>query len=270
MTEKVGIPLTVRQRRDFDEKGFVRIRGSFSRVDAETMENLLWAALREKHRVDRNDPATWTLSQATGLQRLRSHPAFKAIGSPRTLRAIDELLGPGRWKRPRQWGQFLLSFPVDGRQWNVPHKIWHTDFGFLGPADRPAGVLVFSFLSAVPPQSGGTGVVEGSHRLLRRFVETQPREVLEKMKRVRKAFLGSEPWLRALTSNPEDPGRIERFMNTEHVISGIPLRVAELTGEAGDVVVGHPWLLHASTPNCGSRPKIMCVQRVRLAGAGPN
>ena len=43
------------------------------------------------------------------------------------------------------------------------------------------------------------------------------------------------------------------------------MRVVELTGEAGDVVIGHPWLLHAGAPNCGAAPRLMRVQRVRLA-----
>jgi hypothetical protein len=43
------------------------------------------------------------------------------------------------------------------------------------------------------------------------------------------------------------------------------VRVVELAAGAGDVVIGHPWLLHAGAPNCGAAPRIMRVQRVRLA-----
>jgi hypothetical protein len=49
------------------------------------------------------------------------------------------------------------------------------------------------------------------------------------------------------------------------VVEGVPVRVAELAGEAGDVVIGHPWLLHCGAPNCGPAPRLMRVQRVRLA-----
>ena len=58
--------------------------------------------------------------------------------------------------------------------------------------------------------------------------------------------------------------RIERFMDRVESVSGIPLQVVELTGEAGDVVLGHPWLLHATAPNCGTRTRMMCVQRIHL------
>ena len=262
--------LTAQQRKEFDERGFIRISASFSQVDATAMENRVWAALGEQYGVDRADPTTWTVTQAVGLRQLKTEPVFRAIGSPTTVEAIDKLLGAGRWRQPRDWGQFLVFFPGNESSWTVPCGVWHTDFGFLTPPGRTSGLLVFSFLSDVPPRSGGTIVVTGSHRLIRRFVEKQPRAVLEKMKRVRKAFLLSDPWLMALTSNEDDPDRVERFTETEHVISGTPVRVAELNGRAGDVVIAHPWLLHTSAPNCGSGPRIMCVQRVRLVDALPD
>ena len=126
------------------------------------------------------------------------------------MEVIDNLLGKGRWKKPKNWGQFLISSPTR-QAWTVPTG-WHTDFGFLSPADSVFGVLVFSFLADVAPRSGGTAVLAGSHRLIRRFVETQFREFLSKMKRVRKAFLRSDPWLLALASIDEQPNRVQRFM----------------------------------------------------------
>ena len=70
-------------------------------------------------------------------------------------------------------------------------------------------------------------------------------------------------WFKDLISEDDDPGRCERLTSTKSRIGGDPVRVVELTGEAGDIIIGHPWLLHASGPNCGSRPRIMRVQRVR-------
>jgi hypothetical protein len=77
----------------------------------------------------------------------------------------------------------------------------------------------------------------------------------------------SDPWLKALAMGGEAE-RIERFMECGHAIADIPLRVAELSGEPGDVVIGHPWLLHTGGPNCGDRPRFMRVQRIRLRRAG--
>ena len=151
--------------------------------------------------------------------------------------------------------------------WRVPSDVWHTDFDYQLPPGEVAGALVFAFLADVGPGAGGTVVVAGSHRLIRRYVEDQPREALEKMKmkQVRKAFLASDSWLRALSSDRDDGDREERFMAADHELGGVSVRVVELTGRAGDVVVGHPWLLHAPAPNCGTSPRFMTVQRVKVA-----
>lgn len=257
--------LTPRQIDEFDQKGFFRISAAFSQAAAGAMEDKVWKALDHQFGVCRNAPETWAGIQPTGLQHLKEDPAFEAIGSPATIEAIDDLLGAGRWRRPLHWGQFLVTFPSGTSNWDVPCGNWHTDFGFLTPPDRISGLLVFSFLAPVGPRSGGTAVLEGSHRLVRRFVRQQPAAMLEKMKRVRKALLVSDPWLQELNSQGGGGNRIQRFMESEHRISGIPLRVAELSGEAGDIVVGHPWLLHTVAPNCGRRPRMMRVQRVHVA-----
>lgn len=256
--------LSTEQLEDFNKRGFVRIPYAFSREDASIMERKIWAALRDQSGVHRNDPETWSITQATGLQHLKADPAFQAIGSSATIGALDELLGADRWEKPGDWGQFLVNFPQNETQWNVPADVWHTDFDYLAPADRIFGALVFSFINNVRPKAGGTVVVNGSHRLIQQFVKKQPHEILTKMKRARKAFVDSNPWLKALVSNADEPDRVKRFKETEHEISGIPVRVSELSGDAGDVVICHPWLLHAPAPNCGSQPRMMCIQRIHV------
>lgn len=49
------------------------------------------------------------------------------------------------------------------------------------------------------------------------------------------------PWLRGQwMAGDNDGDRIQRCMNDDTVIDGVPLRVVELTGEPGDVVLMHP------------------------------
>ena len=155
------------------------------------------------------------------------------------------------------------TWPDTRQGWTVPGDIWHTDFPYDAPTDRVFGLLVMSYLADVPRGAGGTVAVAGSHRLGKQFVETRPRENLKVMKQARKAFLASHPWLRALTSDKGGPGRVERFMQTEEVVAEVPALVTELTGQAGDAMLGHPWLLHAPAPHCGDRPRMMRVQRLR-------
>ena len=249
---------------DFEAQGFVRVPGAFSRADAAAMEARVWAWLERKYGIRREAPATWSVTKPTGLQGMKSHAVFHAIGGELLCAALDALVGAGRWQRPRDWGGFLVTFP-SGKPWAVPSHVWHTDFDFRGPADPPQGALVFSFLSDVPPGAGGTLVVAGSHRLVARFVATRPSAGREKMKVTRTALLASDPWLRELGSEEHAPDRSERLMQRHALVAGIPVRVVELAAGAGDVVIGHPWLLHAGAPNCGATPRIMRVQRVRLA-----
>lgn len=142
---------------------------------------------------------------------------------------------------------------------------WHIDFDFQSSQAGLSGLLIFSFLADVAPQGGGTAVLNGSHHLIQRFVATQPPETFTTAKRSHKAFLCSNPWLQDLSADEVSPDRVARFMVTKHVIDGIPVQVSELSGKAGDIVIGHPLLLHSTAPNCGPRPRFMRVQRIRLA-----
>jgi hypothetical protein len=46
-------------------------------------------------------------------------------------------------------------------------------------------------------------------------------------------------------------------MHAGAVLDGVPLRVAELLGEPGDVTLMHPWAFHAPSANCGTGPRMM-------------
>jgi hypothetical protein len=254
------------QRASFEELGFVRVAGAFSRADAAAMEQRVWSWLERKYGVVRSDPSTWLVPSPTGLQGLKAQAVFDAIGSDTLCAALDDLIGAGRWQRPRDWGGFLVNFPT-GSDWKLPSRVWHTDFDFRGPPTPLVGALALSFLSDVPAGAGGTLAVAGSHRLIADFVAARPSAGREKMKVTRTALMASDPWLRELGGADDAPGRTERFMGRDTLVRGIPVRVVELSGEAGDVVITHPWLLHAGAPNCGAAPRLMRVQRVRLAAS---
>ena len=253
--------LTPEQLTDFQNKGYLRLTSAFSLAEATAMQASIWQSLEMRFPLDRNEPQTWKIPRPYKLQHLQGDPVFRPIGGQATLQAIDAILGPQKWQKPWQWGQFLVSFPTK-ETWDVPKEIWHTDFGFDQPLDLLPGVLVFSYLSEVSPGEGGTGVVEGSHRLMKDFVAQQTSDTRAKMKRVRTAFMKSHPWLEALAGKGDEPDRIQQFMKRGAEINGIALQVAELIGKPGDVIIGHPWLLHVSSPNCGRRVKMVRVQRV--------
>ena len=250
------------QRRQFADKGFFRIRGAFTKGQAKAMESAVWDELFRLNGISSDNPETWTITQATSLQGIKREPVFDPIGGKATIDAIDDLLGAGLWQMPSNWGQFLVNFPEKDQEWTVPHAIWHSDFEYHRPSNAPHGLLLTSFISSVGPRGGGTAIIEGSHRVVEKFVAKQSNEVLQSMKSARKALIQSDPWFIEL-SNHDTPDRIDRFMKNTSTVSGIEVKVGEMTGEAGDVIVAHPWLLHTPALNCATRPRMMRVQRIR-------
>ena len=104
-------------------------------------------------------------------------------------------------------------------------------------------------LGDLEPGGGGTPQVAGSHKVIERFLTTtEERE----FKAVRDQVLRSDPWFRNLTSeertvDPMAPADLD----------GLPVRVVELTGQAGDVYLTHPWILHSIAPNAADTPRMM-------------
>ncbi len=76
--------------------------------------------------------------------------------------------------------------------------------------------------------------------------------------------------VRQLTSTVDTDDRVTRFMSAQGRIGDVPVRVTELAGSAGDVVIGHPWLLHCAAENAGAGPRFMRTQDIyRRCGSAP-
>jgi ectoine hydroxylase-related dioxygenase (phytanoyl-CoA dioxygenase family) len=164
--------------------------------------------------------------------------------------ALDQLLGPAGWAEPAHQGQVLVTLPT-GEPWSVPHRQWHTDVGFDLPQDELVAVKIWALLGDLEPGGGGTPQVAGSHRVIARYLNTT-RE--RDFRMVRDQVLASHSWFRHLTS--EDRTNAAELM-TEADLDGIPVRVVELTGQAGDVYLTHPWILHSIAPNARDTPRMM-------------
>ena len=46
-------------------------------------------------------------------------------------------------------------------------------------------------------------------------------------------------------------------------VFGIPVQAVEFTGRPGDMILMHPCILHAASPNRGDRPRIVITERIR-------
>jgi hypothetical protein len=240
----------------FSTHGWVRIRAAFSAENAGAMCDVIWEALA-KVGIRRNDASTWTTSRPEHLQRLKGDPTFCAIGSARTLGAIDEVMEGRPWQRPSDWGAFFLQFPT-GREWNVPRTGWHADGDYTGRLLPACGVKVHAMLNDVGPRCGGVNILSGSHRLVHKWFSDNPPPQGTRGPQFRKS-LARHPYLRDLCTAGDAAARIARFHERVEEIDGIPLQVVENTASAGDVILMHSLLLHAAAPaaHLGTQPRFL-------------
>lgn len=174
---------------------------------------------------------------------MKADPAFRAVGSERTLAAIDAVLGGQSWARPADWGAFFILFPTR-RPWDVPADGWHLDADYAGPLTPPKGVKIHAMFGDVAPRCGGMMIVSGSHRLVHRWFQEHPRPGARNAE-LRKS-LRDHPYVRELCT--AGAGRAERFHERVEMVDGIPLQVVENTATAGDVT-------SSSCTRCCSMPR---------------
>ncbi len=237
----------------FATTGIVKIEGAFGQRDAARMCDVVWNELHGRYGIERSDPSSWYRHEPTGLRSSKRSSAFAPICGAAVAAALDTLLGPGGWRRPRHFGNVLITMP-NALEWRVPDRIWHSDFDPTLPRDRVTVVKLWALLDDVEPHGGGTPQLAGSHLAFARYVErTGERDY----KRAKFGFLGSHPWLRTLTHDGGDPDRNAVLMDDGADVDGARLRVVECTGRAGDVYVTHPWVFHSIAPNATARPRLM-------------
>jgi hypothetical protein len=249
------------ERTRFDETGVLRLDGAFTTDEAGAMRGAVWHHAERRTAARRDDPSTWPGPHAINFRGLKRHPAMAAVLAGERMRsALDVAFGSGTWAPPTPGAQVLLTFPSAG-PWVLPHGTWHTDFGLARPRWPAAGVKVFAFLDDVAPGGGGTLVLSGTHRLVERFTADLPPDTTTSFVLWRR-FLGRHPFLREISCSGEEPARTQRLLGTEQDVDGVPVRVLELTGRPGDVVLTHQDVLHAAAPNVRPTPRLMLGKSV--------
>jgi hypothetical protein len=238
----------------FREHGWVRVREAFDAEAAQAMRDSVWRALKNVG-VHRHRPATWTVERPPHLQHLKNDPVFQKVGSSAVLSAIDAILEGLPYERPKDWGALFLAFPGK-TPWHIPTSGWHIDAYYASPQLPMRSVKTFALFGDIAPRGGGTLMESGSHRLVYKWFQENPPPRGARSAQMRR-LLQTQPYVRDLHS-PGDPGeRIERFMRPVEDVNGIPLQVVEATGEAGDVIVVHPLVMHVSAPNNAEKPRFM-------------
>jgi hypothetical protein len=235
--------------------GWMRVRSAFSADDAAGMCAVVWSALA-KVGIHRNDPSTWIKTRPEHLQHLKSDPAFRAIGSDRTIGAIKQVMEGQALQMPKNWGAFFLHFPTGGN-WGIPSTGWHLDGDYTGRLAPPCGLLIHAMLTDVGPRCGGTNVISASHRLVHQWFTENPPAPGARGAQLRKS-LQRHPYLRDLCTAGNSAERIARFHERVETVDGIPLQVIENIASAGDVILMHSLLLHAvPAAHVGSHPRFL-------------
>jgi hypothetical protein len=237
----------------FREHGWMRVRAAFDAQAARAMRDAVWRAL-ENQGIQRDRASTWTVERPPHLQHLKHDPVFKRVGSQTLLAAIDAILEGVPYEKPENWGALFLAFP-GSTPWRIPTSGWHIDAYYASPL-LPRGVKTFALFGDIAPRGGGTLMVSGSHRLVYKWFQEHPPPLAARSAQMRR-LLQKHPFVRDLLRPGDNGERIERFMSGVEDEDGSPLQVIEATGDAGDVLLVHPLVMHAAAPNSAAEPRFM-------------
>jgi hypothetical protein len=219
------------QIEQFITDGFVRLDSAFAREQAEAARAILWKATG----CSPDDRATWT-QPVIRLGMFTQPPFVAAANTPALHAAFDQLVGPGRWRRPGAIGTFPVRFPFAVDPGDTG---WHVDvsFGTDSPDfmswranihSRGRALLMLFLFSDVGERDAPTRIRVGSHADVARQLAPAGEVGLT---------------LRELAADD--------FATSAH------RPVVSATGEAGTVYLCHPFLVHAAQPHRGESPRFM-------------
>ena len=241
------------QRRSFETDGVVTLPGALPDATWRPLADSVGAALdRAGWRTENGSTGSETNLSAVRKQVARAFRRGRLDGI-----YTDDLCTCARQLftgdvAERSAALLLLTMPghsVAGptTRWAVPRSMWHTDAPRVTEPGVP-GIIALAFLDTVSAGGGGTLLVAGSHRLL-----DAPGRALRS--RDFKRTLRKRPYFKVLLGR-DDPAR-SRFLEQSHCVDGVDVRLVELTGEPGDVVLADARILHAPAPNVGAKPRLM-------------
>lgn len=228
--------LTDAEIEHFLEHGHLVLHECFSREFAEAWTSNAFQRLG----YDPNDPATWE-------QEIVHMPATQRVPmdeiAPKAWQAACELLGGIDRVAPCSWGDSMIVNFHKGadRPWQPPSPEsggWHKDGDFFRHfLDSPEqGLLTIVIWSDIEPQGGGTFAAADSVAPVARLLAAHPEGVLP----------GGAPEA--------------SFGSLIHQCRDF----RELTGQIGDVVLIHPFLLHASSQNHSGKARFITNPPVSL------
>lgn len=218
----------------FLTRGWVAVPDCFS-ADAAEQVRARWIA---EQSLDPDHPESWGFAMT---HRSLRQGLDAATFAPKALAAVEDLVGRGRVREPWNWTGFIVNVSIGrDRPWSMPGvgQGWHVDGDwyqhFLDGPEQ--GLLTLEYFNDVGSHSGGTVVCEGSQSYVAELLAEHPE---------------------GLT-----PSEFMR-LSMERIPFG-DLPKTEITGPVGTVVLCHPFLLHASSPNTDGPPRFAFNASVTL------
>ncbi|TAJ74119.1 MAG: phytanoyl-CoA dioxygenase [Sphingobium sp.] len=215
----------------FIQHGFVHIDGAFSKALARQVRSILWKATG----CDPDDRSTWT-RPVIRLDQFGEPPFREAVNAPVLHRALDQLVGAGRWSPLGALGTFPIRFPSlddpadDG--WHIDASFGHDQPEFMewrvNVSSKGRALLMLFLFSDIGPDDAPTRIRVGSHTDIARQLAPAGEAGLTLRELAADGFAGS-------ASRPE----------------------ALAVGEAGTVYLCHPFLVHAAQRHRGTAPRFL-------------
>jgi hypothetical protein len=203
----------------FIRYGYVVVKDGFDPGVAQAWIDRAWV----RFGYDRDHPEEW-IEKRIHLSKLASVDARDF--APKAWHAAVQLLGgEDRLQLPWEWNDgFIANLGVgDDRPWQPPSAElsgWHKDGDFFRHfLDSPEqGLLTIVLWTDMYHQGGGTYIAADSVPVVARYLAEHPEGVL--------------------STDFDFPALIRQCQN-----------LIELTGNAGDVVLMHPYMLHGTSQN---------------------
>jgi len=254
--------LTGDQLAAFERAGVLRLPGFYPASAVASMAEALWDDLGRRYGALRDRPETWTDQRPAKFQSLGRSGAFAPVASPALHALVDGLLGEGRWRMVGNTGP-LVTFP--NGPWRLPRAGWHTDGPTWPTGAREASsfLRLFVLLEPAAVRGGGTLCVTGSHRLLQVLADEEGAMLRSPTGRER--LRRESPWFGALWGGDE-ADRTRTLMEDGAVVRGVAVRVEEMIGEPGDLILMRASVLHAIAPNESDRPRLALVSTAMAMG----
>ena len=221
--------------------GYVAVRGAVPGPVIGAIQDAVWAELGRQG-VQRDDASTWTAPVAR-IPCPEGGPFAQAATRPVLRDACDQLIGPGRWwRRDGVGGTIPVRFPSEADPGDAG---WHIEASYedrgqwrVNVGSRARGLLALYLLTDVDPDGAPTRLRPGSHRDVPPILAAAGDAGME--------------WLPAA----QQAARASAHRPT-----------ALATGEAGDVFLCHPFLVHAASwPHRGQLPRMIAQPGVTLHG----